>query len=167
MMKTLFITLLFLCHFLIPLKSYDRGISIENQQQYLLESELGEFFKELGTARKDITDGTFEVNVQIYRKLITERSQKSFREIKGENIYRYNIVCTSSSIYEGQLTSTWLFGLWIWVNQVPITQPIYPDGKDVMVYTTPTIVHTIETDEENPSIRIAWEKGVPDPKIIK
>ena len=166
-MKAFIITILFLCHFLIPLKSNDGGVKFIDTEAYV-SSEFGELYRDLGTAHKVISEGeVIDVNAKIYRKIISVISQKSFKDFKGENVYGYSIVCVSKSLCNGQLTSTWLFGLWVRVNNVPITQPLYPDGKDVMVYTTPTVVHYIETEETNPSIKIGWAKSVYDPKIIK
>ena len=60
-----------------------------------------------------------------------------------------------------------MFGFWVRVNDVPITQPIYPRGKDIMIYTKPTVAHYFETEEEEIKINIGWVESVPDPKIIK
>jgi hypothetical protein len=170
LMKALIITIVFLFHFLLPLKSSDT-VSENNfkvwQTSYSV-AEYGEVFRDLGTAKKVISDSEIlEVNAKIYRKKITSRSQKSFRDFKSDELYRFSIVCVSNSTYRGQLTSTWVFGLWVRVNNVAITQPLYPDGKDVLIYTTPTVVHFIETDEFDPLIKMGWKKSVPDPKIIK
>ena len=169
-MKAIIITIVFLFHFLLPLKSNDS--SSENNFQVMQTSysaaEFGEVFRDLGTARKAISDTQIlEVNAKIYRKRVGITSQKSFRNFKSDDVYGFSIVCTSRSTYQNQLTSTWVFGLWVRVNDVPITQPLYPDGKDVLIYTEPTVVHYLETDEFDPLIKIGWKKSVPDPKIIK
>ena len=151
----------------MPLKSNNNDIENELQSSYVA-NEYGEVFKELGTAKKQLSSNELiEVNAKIYKKNINLLSQKSFKEFNGDKLYRYSIVCISRSKYGGKLTSTWLFGLWVKVNDVPITQPLYPDGKDVMIYTKPTVIHYIETEEENPLIKIGWQKTIPEPKIIK
>jgi len=168
-MKTLIITLVFLFHFLLPLKS-NNGLE-ENNFQVLQTSyvaELGELYQNKGTAKKQISSTEMlEVSVKIYRKKVSSLSQKSFKQFKGDAVYRYSIVCISSSSINGNLTSTWAFGLWVRVNDVLITQPLYPNGKDILIYTTPTVVHYIETDEDDPLIKVGWVKSIPDPKIIK
>jgi len=167
MVKTIIITIVFLFHFLLPLKSND-SVSENNFTTLQSSYEFGEVFRDLGTARKEISNNEIlMVSAKIYRKKISLRAQKSFKDFKSEDVYRFSIVCESKSTINGQLTSTWVFGLWVRVNDVAITQPLYPDGKDVLIYTTPTVVHFIETDEANPYIKMGWRKSVPDPKIIR
>ena len=165
-MKTFVIILVFLFHFLLPIKS--KHIEIENNNLTTFNNDFGELYVELGTAKKQLSEYTnICVKVMVYKKKINSRTQKSFKDYKGNNLFRYNIVCVSSSKYNNQLTSTWLYGFWVRVNGVAITQPIYPRGKDVMIYTTPTIAHYVETEEEEIKFNVGWEESVPDPKIIK
>ena len=168
-MKTIFITLVFLFHFLLPIKSSD--FVIENNfliEEMIENNEFGELYVNIGTANKKISEiASISVSVMVYKKKLTSRTQKSFKRYDGDIVYRYNIVCISNSKYNNQLTSTWLYGFWVKINNVPITKPIYPRGKDVMIYTTPTVAHYIETDEEQIKINVGWAESVPDPKIIK
>lgn len=162
-----FIIFAFLLHFLIPLESNNKSIKNNIFIEESIQDELGNVFIELGTAKKQLSDNEIIiVNAKIYKKRVNSTSQKSFRSYE-KTLYRYNVVCVSLSEYQGELTSTWIYGLWVKVNDVPVTQPLYPTGKDVMVYTTPTIVHYIETEEENPRFKIGWTESVYDPKLIR
>ena len=85
LMKTLIITLVFLFHFLLPLKS-NNGLE-ENNFQVLQTSyvaELGELYQNKGTAKKQISSTEMlEVSVKIYRKKVSSLSQKSFKQQYG------------------------------------------------------------------------------------
>lgn len=164
-MKILIITLIFLAHFMIPLKSNE--IIVENLVTIEEEQELGILYDELGTVSTEISEDEYiEVTIEIYKKRIDERSQKSFRSFDA-TAYRYSVVGISNSEFMGELTSTWLYGFWVKVNGVLITKPLYPRGKDLMIYTTETILHTIETEEENPKFNVGWVESIYEPKIIK
>jgi hypothetical protein len=165
-MKAFIIILVFLFSILLPIKSTD--IIVENNILDTSIGEFGELYIELGTAEKKLSESiSICVKAMVYKKKINSQTQKSFRNYGSGNIYRYNIVCVSSSKYNNQLTSTWLYGFWVRVNGVPITKPLYPRGKDIMIYTTPTIAHYIETEEEEIKVNIGWAESIPDPKIIK
>ena len=133
----------------------------------MVTNSFGELYEDKGRAQKEISSNeTLNVSVKVFRKRVNLRSQKSFRNYDN-TLYGYSIVCESSSKVNNNLTSTWLFGFWVRVNDVPITQPIYPRGKDIMIYTKPTVAHYFETEEEEIKINIGWVESVPDPKIIK
>lgn len=165
-MKTFIIVLVFLFHFILPIKSNDN--LVEYNIIEVVSNKFGILYKDLGVATNHISDDEIiTIAVKVYKREINSQTQKSFKSFGDDKMYRYNIVCISESTFNGELTSTWLFGFWVKINGVLITRPIYPNGKDMMIYTTPTIAHYIETHEENIKINVGWSESVYEPKIIK
>lgn len=167
-MKTLIFIFLFLLHFLIPIKSNNNVIPLNNNEIVDNSQNFGNLYEDKGHVVKFLSDDELIfLSVKVYRKSITEKTQRSFKSYVEENRFGYTIVGISESKYNDQLTSTWLYGFWVKVNGVQITRPLYPRGKDIMVYTTPTELYYFETHEDDVLVKVGWLESIYEPKIIK
>ena len=167
-MKPFMITLLFLFHFLLPIKSNDIVNETSFVEMIEMEEIFGELYEDKGEVLKFISDEEIiHLRIQVYRKPLNQITQKSFRSFAEDKRFGYTIVGKSESVYNGETTSTWLFGVWVKVNDVLITKVIYPRGKEVLVYTTPTEIHYFETHEPNVKVNLGWVESIYEPKIIK
>jgi len=161
--------LFFIFHFLVPLKSgnniIDNQYTIDENDDVREAEYFGELVEELGVYENQISNTEIiYLKFELYRKTLTKRTQKSFSENKE---FGYSVIATSESYYRNQLTSTWLFGLMVTINTVPVTKALHPRGLDIMIYTTPTKIFYFEENRANVDININWESSAPDPKIIK
>lgn len=117
---------------------------------------------------KSISDNEIiHLKVKVYKKELNSQTQRSFKSYVDERRFGYTIIGISESTFNDQLTSTWLFGFWVKVNGVQITQPLYPRGKEIMVYTTPTELYYFETEEPSVLVKVGWVDSIYEPKIIK
>lgn len=84
-------------------------------------------------------------------------AQKSIIELPK---YRYELVLVSGSIYNGQLTKTWLYGTKVFIDSVEVTREQSPDGFAVIIGTTPTVVYRYDSNLDTINIKITWKSSL-------
>ena len=87
----------------------------------------------------------------------------------NEVCYKYKLYLKSKSLYAGVLTSTWIYGGRIVVNNVEVTNKHFPDGFIISVGVEPTLVYTYELDKKDNSLNlgITWERAIYEPRVHK
>jgi hypothetical protein len=74
--------------------------------------------------------------------------------------YRYELVLTSGSIYNGQLTKTWLYGARVFIDTLEVTREQSPNGFAVIIGTTPTVVYRYDSNLDTINIKITWKSSL-------
>lgn len=89
-------------------------------------------------------------------------AQKKLKEEPKRVVkYKYEIYLSSLSIYDGDSTGTWIYGLRIFGNGVELTEELYPDGFTEYVEIKPEVVFELETEvPENIDFEFKWRKAV-------
>ena len=54
--------------------------------------------------------------------------------------YRYELVLQSNSIYNGNVTKTWIYGARVFIDSLEVTREQSPDGFSAIINTEPTII---------------------------
>jgi len=93
--------------------------------------------------------------------------QKYFDDIKEIEEYHYEIYMTSKSIFNGDTTSTWLYGVKIFINGEDVLKKQFPEGFMIAIKTTPTLIHTHHAHSSDVEFEIEWEKSIYEPRIRK
>lgn len=84
-----------------------------------------------------------------------------------DSLYQYNVYLESKSTYNGDTTSTWLYGVKVLVNNNDVMSNQFPDGFMLSVKTTPTLVYTYQSKKTDNKFNVKWEKSVYEPRIRK
>jgi hypothetical protein len=131
------------------------------------------FYYTLGEYRVTLPNGAI-VGVIGYVRKMTILNDVQFQEKQKEkllfdpNKYRYELVLISNSRYQNELTSTWLYGVQIKVNEFDITSKDYPNNDyNVLVKTKPTVIYWRETSLEMLLMEIKWNNAIYDPRKVK
>lgn len=112
-----------------------------------------------------VDSATHEDDVTQYQQYQTLKEQK--KPIVTKELYHYEVYMVSKSVYEGEKTSTWLYGTRIFVNGEDILSNQFPDGFVVSIKTEPTCIYTYHSDKTDIKFEIKWEKSVYEPRIRK
>lgn len=107
------------------------------------------------------------VTIEIENDVIHENELEKAKIVAPEIKYHYELYMVSKSIYEGNTTNTWLYGMRIYVsgNDVLINQ--FPDGFLISIKTEPTLIHTHHSYKTDVEFEITWEKSIYEPRIRK
>lgn len=94
-----------------------------------------------------------------------EMHTKNKREIKEieeyKTIYRYELYLKSNSTYNGDTTSTWIYGARVFINGVEVTKEKFPDGFMISIAPKPTLIYWYETKrDESVDFYVKWESAV-------
>ena len=81
--------------------------------------------------------------------------------------YHYELYVVSKSIYNGDTTNTWLYGVKIFVNGEDVLVNQFPDGFIISIKTEPTLIHTHHAFNKDVAFEIKWEKAIYEPRIRK
>lgn len=81
--------------------------------------------------------------------------------------YRYELKMISKSIHNGDTTSTWLYGVRVYINGNEVTSDQFPDGFLVSIETKPTLIYWYETSGDNVVFEVKWINSIYEPRIIK
>jgi len=74
--------------------------------------------------------------------------------------YRYELVLQSNSIYNGQLTKTWLYGARVFIDSLEVTREQSPNGFAVIIGTTPTVIYRYDSNLDTINIKITWKSSL-------
>jgi len=88
-------------------------------------------------------------------------------KIEPETMYHYEMYLVSKSVFEGDTTSTWLYGVRVFINGEDVLINQFPDGFIVSIKTTPTSIHTYDSNSQNVKFELKWKKAIYEPRIRK
>lgn len=86
---------------------------------------------------------------------------------KENVVYQYQLFILSLSKSIGSPTITWLYGTRIFIDNVEVSNDIYPDGFMVAVPTTPLSVYKYKSPSTKLKFSLTWEKAIADPRQRK
>jgi hypothetical protein len=91
-----------------------------------------------------------------------KKNKKEIKEIEEyKTVYRYELYLKSNSIYNGDTTSTWIYGARVFINGVEVTKEKFPNGFMISIEPKPTLIYWYETKrEENINFYVKWESAV-------
>jgi len=155
-MKKLIIFFLFL---LLSISSYSQN-SVYNKK---IHKDYGTWSVKNG---EDIISVSAFLTIEDEIDVIHE-NEKEKTKLDPEIKYHYELYVVSKSIYEGDTTNTWLYGVRIFVNGKDILINQFPDGFIISIKTEPTLIHTHHAYNKDVEFEIKWEKAIYEPRIRK
>lgn len=96
-----------------------------------------------------------------------ENDYKKTKEITSEVGYHYELYIVSKSIYNGDTTNTWLYGVKIYINGEDMLINQFPDGFVASIKTEPTLIYIHHANNKDIAFEIKWEKAIYEPRIRK
>ena len=119
--------------------------------------------KDFGTWGKELPSGN-KITISSYvtkQKILT---YENFEEIKKTVTklpkYRYELILTSNSIYNGKLTKTWIYNAKVFIDSTEVTRSQFPDGFTAIIETTPTVIYWYESSLDTINIKITWKNSI-------
>jgi len=100
-----------------------------------------------------------------YKELKQQKLQKEI--VIPKTLYHYELYLVSKSVYQGDTTSTWLYGTRIFINGEDMLESQFPDGFVIAIKTEPTSVYTYHSTKPDVNFEIKWEKAIYEPRIRK
>lgn len=96
------------------------------------------------------------------------QQQQQQNKLYEPNKYKYELILISTSTYQFESTSSWLYGVQIFVNGVDITAIDYPNKNyNLLIKTVPTMVYWRESSDEMVLMEIKWNNAIYDPRKVK
>ena len=99
--------------------------------------------------------------------VLHKNEEEKTQIIDGETKYHYELYIVSKSIYNGDTTNTWLYGVRIFVDDEDVLGDQFPDGFIISIKTEPTLIHTHHDNTKFVEFEIKWEKAIYEPRIRK
>lgn len=129
------------------------------------------YFYTIGEFNVDVDQGTKVHVIGYVRKMELEQrvpeSAKQKTIIKSE-AYRYELVLLSKSTFQFENTSTWLYGVRIFINQQDITAVNYPNNNyTLLIPTTPKTIFWMNSSDDMVLMEIMWNNAIYDPRKVK
>jgi hypothetical protein len=128
--------------------------SILNAQTY----EKSMKFKDFGSWDKVVSPAN-KISISSYitkRKNLTGISQSA---IANSPKYQYELVLQSKSVYNGNLTKTWIYGAKVFIDSLEVTHDQSPDGFTAIINTEPTIIYRYDSSLDTINIKITWKSS--------
>ena len=147
-MKKIFLIILLLFAFVyLNAQTYDKKVKVTD----------------FGTWNK-ASSPTIKISISSYvtkQNILTNDNNNQKQNIVSEMPkYRYELILTSKSTYNGKLSKTWLYGAKVFINNLEITREQFPKGFTAIIETTPTIIYWYETSLDAIDIKISWQNSV-------
>lgn len=109
-----------------------------------------------------------EIDAAIYQNIgVQYRALKKEKNENPEILYSYEIYLVSKSVYDGDTTNTWLYETKIFINDEYVLNNQFPDGFIISIKTTPTLIHTHHSKNNDIEFKVTWEKSIYEPRIRK
>jgi hypothetical protein len=110
--------------------------------------------EDLGTWDKEIS----EMNKISISSYITKQENQIST---NQNIVQKQINdLPSNSMYNGQLTKTWLSGARIFIDTLEVSREQSPYGFAAIINTTPTVVYRYDSNLDTINIKITWQSSL-------
>jgi hypothetical protein len=74
--------------------------------------------------------------------------------------YRYELVLQSNSIYNGNLTKTWIYGARVFIDSLEVTRGQSPDGFTAIINIEPTTIFRYDSSLDTINIKITWKSSI-------
>lgn len=129
-----------------------------NAQSY----DKKEMYKNYGKFNRVVTPtNKIAITSYITKQRILEHAnyQQKVKTVSESPKYRFELVLTSESKYDGKLTKTWIYNAKVFVDGVEVTRDQFPNGFTAIIETTPTIIYWYETSNDTVDIKITWESS--------
>jgi hypothetical protein len=163
----LFFITLFLCAGLSAQNgAYEKTIH-EDFGTFRMETDDGNVISVGAFTTIEIVDPTAHNDDEVLDVIIVEDAKGNRKRVYPETEYHVNVYIVSKSVFEGEVTSTWLDGVKLFIDGKDIRGDQFPDGFLVSVKTEPTLIHSHHTTNKNIDIEIIWESAIYEPRIRK
>ena len=134
-------------------------------------------YQDFGTWSLDDGLGN-KVAIQAYATVenIKQYPTNSYQKqsLEPYDIQRYELYLTSKSIYQGSLTSTWIYGARVFIDfgdgygKREMTAEQFPDGFVMSISTTPTLVYWYQIEQvEGLGMYVSWNNAAYETRIRK
>jgi hypothetical protein len=126
------------------------GISAQSANKSMKE-DLGTWDKAISPVNK--------ISISSYvtkQKIVIDVAQK---KNDTQPIYHYELILKSNSIYNDQLTKTWIFGTKVFVDNKEATISQSPDGFTAIINTEPTVIFRYDSSLDTINIKITWQSS--------
>lgn len=107
------------------------------------------------------------VTIEIETDVIHKNEEEKAKIVDPEIKYHYELYLVSKSIYNGDTTNTWLYGVNIFVNGENVLVNQFPNGFVTSIKTDPTLIHTHHAFNKDVEFEVKWEKAIYEPRIRK
>jgi hypothetical protein len=148
MMKKLVIIILLFFAFALTAKAqlYDKSVIVE---------DFGKFVREVSPTDK-ISISSYVTKQKILINVNVKQIQKKVPELPK---YRYELVLQSNSIYDGNLTKTWIYGAKVFIDGLEVSREQSPDGFTAIINIKPTVIFRYESSMDSINIKITWKSS--------
>lgn len=139
-------------------------------QEQEIQEQQKDVYSDFGTFKLSHEDNIISVSAYVTIEDIVDtirHSKTKSNYIELDSLYLYDIYLVSKSVYNGDTTSTWLYGVRIFVNDKNILADQFPEGFTRSIKTTPTLIYSYRSKEPNNKFNVTWEKSVYEPRIRK
>jgi hypothetical protein len=123
-------------------------LAINAQEKSMKVEDFGTWDKAISPANK------ISISSYVTKKTIVYPEQNKMIDMPK---YRYELVLKSNSVYNGQLTKTWIFGTKVFVDGKEATVSQSPDGFTAIINTEPTIIFRYDSSLDSINIKITWQ----------
>ena len=147
MKKLMFIILLFFGFITLNAQTYSKSVTVK---------DFGTWDKELPSGNK-ITISSYVTKEKILTYENFAQIQKTVTKLPK---YRYQLMLTSNSIYNGKLTKTWIYNAKVFIDSTEVTHSQFPDGFTAIIETTPTVIYWYESSLDTINIKITWKNSI-------
>ena len=113
--------------------------------------DFGTWDKEISPANK------ISISSYVTKQIIPAYTNE--KAITNSAKYRYELVLKSNSMYDGQLTKTWIYGAKVFIDSLEVTRDQSPDGFVAIINTEPTIIYRYDTSMDTINIKISWKSS--------
>lgn len=140
MKKLIFIIILFFGFIVVSAQSANKS----------MVEDLGTWDKTVSRADK------ISISSYVTKKIIVYPDQNKMIDMPK---YHYELVLRSNSVYNGQVTKTWIFGTKVFVDGKEATISQSPDGFTAIINTQPTVIFRYDSSFDTVNIKITWESS--------
>jgi uncharacterized membrane protein len=145
------------------------GMALFTKGQHPIHTEKP-IYQDFGTWSLDVGNDKVAIHAYATIELIEKEVTNSYaqKEMMPTLVQRYELYLISESIYDGEATSTWIYGARVFINGDEVTKKQFPEGFILSVGTEPTLVYWYETPPvEGLAIYISWNNAVYETRIRK
>jgi hypothetical protein len=130
-------------------------------------------YEDFGTWSLDVNNDKVSISAFATIELLSEpiqeyelelqMQQKKRKEVieTTKTIRRYELYLKSNSVFNGDTTSTWIYGGRVFINGVEVTGEQFPNGFTILIEKEPTLVYWHETTSlEKINFYVNWQNAI-------
>lgn len=114
-------------------------------------------YKDYGTW--EIKNGNNKIVISTY--ITIEKDIKK----ENNNIFKYDLYLKSESIYNNNVTKTWLYGTKIYIDGIEVTSDQFLEGFTILIPTQSERIYSYTTNKKNINFSITWKKSIYESRI--